>query len=190
MLRDHESRFSALFWTFSIHESDTQAEYWNESCFKGCIRTVHDASIVIDHTGSLLWRSFSYYAYHPFPRGDVYQIRIDESAFLRGATLLALQTNDLLGTQDGDWFWQHNDTYFHRKNWERMLRSILLPSVEKLDETEDNDESEQESRVSDVMDVLSMTQPRPPMPPTQIGPVAKAFYEDEITGPRYVYPAT
>ena len=121
-------------------------------------------------------------------------MRIDEDAFLRGATLLALQTNDLLGTQEDDWFWRHDDAYFQRKSWERMLRSIAVPGVDDRNKNGDIDERQAQARVSDIMDVLSMTQPQPLMPkipsPSQLEPVANTLYEDEITSPRHVYNTT
>ena len=166
---------------------------WTEFCFRSHIRTAHDSSVLSDHTIRLLWRSFSYYAYHPFPRGDIDRTRVDESAFQRAVLLLALQTNDLLGTQEGDWFWRNDDEYFHRKSWERMLRSIALPCAVKVD-GERGERDVTEAMVSDIMDVLSMTQPQPGLPnspsPEQLEPAARRFHADSNRGARYIARAT
>ncbi|KAG4437063.1 hypothetical protein IFR05_007438 [Cadophora sp. M221] len=194
--KEDEVRLSEIFRKFRIQDADTQAEYWNEHCFKNYIRIRHDSTLLSDQTISLLWRSLSYYAFHPFPCGHVDQIRIDEAAFHRGVALLALQANDLLGTQEGSWYWRHEDEYFDRKSWERMLRSVALPRDAKVSKLEDDfDESDgREGMVSDIMDVLSMTQPPPPLPhlpsPTQLEPAANRYFDEETRGPRCVYRAT
>ncbi|KAH7317636.1 hypothetical protein BKA65DRAFT_514871 [Rhexocercosporidium sp. MPI-PUGE-AT-0058] len=190
-LREHEIRLSQLFRDFCIKDADIEVEYWNQECFGNYIRTKHDSNFLSNQTISLLWRSFSYYSCHPFPRGEVDQSRIDESAFHRGVALLALQANDFLGTQEGDWFWRHEDEYFHRKTWERMLRSISLPSDAKLDA---DFKDGREAVVSDIMDVISMTQPQPPLPntpsPVQLEPAANALFDDKSRGTKCVYRAT
>ncbi|KAH9212242.1 hypothetical protein DL95DRAFT_525211 [Leptodontidium sp. 2 PMI_412] len=191
--REDQARLSEIFRNFRIQDADTKAKYWNEHCFRNYIRTRHDASFLSNQTISLLWRSFGYYAFHPFPRGEVDQIRIDADAFHRAVALLALQANDLLGTQKGSWHRRHNDEYFDRKSWERMLRSVALPCGAKLDDSFDESDG-RGAMASDIMDVLSMTRPPPSLlrhpSPVQLEPAANVLFDDGGRGPRCAYRAT
>ncbi|RWA11376.1 hypothetical protein EKO27_g3749 [Xylaria grammica] len=76
--------------------------------------------------GKLLWRSFHFYAYHPFPRGLQYG-KIDYDAFQRAALLIVFQCDRLLGTRELDWFWRNDAAYFRKASFQRIFRSIVVP---------------------------------------------------------------
>ena len=102
----------------------------------------------------LLWRSFHFYAFHPFPRSPT-EGRIDLEAFLRALTMLAAQGADLLGfIEDIDSYWRvdRHDLYEQAK-LKRIFRSIGTP--EKLTNLDD----ESNHIVEETTDVLAMTQP-------------------------------
>lgn len=153
---------------------------WNEGSFNSYIRTTHHVAVLSGDIISLLWRSFAYYAYHPFPRG-LPDLQIDEHAFQRAMLLLVLQTNELLGTQEGDWFWREDDVYFAKKSWQRMLRSISIPETKCMDSEKRVENDRKEDMINDVMDVLSMTQPQAGLPqipdPSQLEPAARRFID-------------
>ena len=64
-----------------------------------------------------------------------------------------------MGTQDeGDYFWRHDDAFFHKSDFERIFRSIGLP--ENTDRSSIHLDHGSISSLEDAMDVLAMTQPQ------------------------------
>ncbi|RAL17646.1 uncharacterized protein BO97DRAFT_11530 [Aspergillus homomorphus CBS 101889] len=107
----------------------------------------------------LLWRCLYYYAYHPFPRNETTEERIDCNAFNRTLALLVHDGTKLLGTQDnGAYLWRsHEDPKFiPQANFARVLRSIGRPDTSSPTSPGRHDSP---SVLSDVMDVLATTQP-------------------------------
>ena len=160
---------------------------WNEDSLRRHIRSVHAEDAISEPAIQLLWRSFHYYAYHPFPRTAT-EGRIDCNAFQRAILLLPFQGNDLLGTQESDYFWRHDDDFFRRASFERLFRSIGRPMVSS--EKSPPSDHDSAAMVSDIMDVLSMTQPQPGLPnfpsPLLLEPAAWKFVGD----PRWQYQVT
>jgi len=100
---------------------------WNANCLKRHIETAHPEFATSETIINVLWRVFSFYAYHPFPRSAT-DGRVDSAAFQRAVTLLAIQGTDILGTQDGgDCLWREDDAFFCRADFARIFRSIGLP---------------------------------------------------------------
>ena len=129
----------------------------------------------------LLWRCFHFYAYHPFPC-DSTDGKIDSAAFQRAVALLAVQGTEILGTQDeGDYFWRHDDAFFHKSNFERIFRSIGLQ--ENTDRPSIHLDHGSTSSLEDVMDVLAMTQPQTVSlapSPYQLGPAARELFSKDV----------
>ncbi|KAI0410687.1 hypothetical protein F5X98DRAFT_381529 [Xylaria grammica] len=114
--------------TFDMHciEDSAQQKYWNEESFRRYIRSRHSADVICDPVVRLLWRSFHFYAYHPFPRGLQYG-KVDYDAFQRAALLTVFQCDRLLGTRELDWFWRNDAAYFRKASVQRIFRSIVVP---------------------------------------------------------------
>ncbi|KAL3418043.1 hypothetical protein PVAG01_11052 [Phlyctema vagabunda] len=138
----------------SIEDSSGQ-KYWNEDSFRRHIKGTQSAATLSETEIQLLWRSFYFYAYHPFPR-DVRDGKIDFDAFQRAAQLLIFQCNDLLGTRELEWFWRNDAVFFQNASFERIFRSI---AVEKT-AGQSSKPNYMNSSVSDAMDVLIMVGPQ------------------------------
>ncbi|PYI04097.1 hypothetical protein BO78DRAFT_431642 [Aspergillus sclerotiicarbonarius CBS 121057] len=131
-------------------EADRQ-QYWTKDSLRKHIQIAHLNVSFPDEAINLLWRSFHFYAHHPFPHYITDDSKIDVDGFQRAVALLAHDATDLLGTQeDGDYYWRFDETFFRKASFSRMLRSIG-----HLGET-----GQEEAVVDDVMDVLAITQPQ------------------------------
>ncbi|KAI1878205.1 uncharacterized protein JN550_000387 [Neoarthrinium moseri] len=145
------------------YEGSSQQKYWNDESFRKHVRSRHSVGAMSDAAIQLLWLSFHFYAYHPFPR------------------------DCLLGTRELDWFWQNDAAFFRRAGFERIFRSIAAPET-----TTGTDPSKQQtgmtSSLSDTMDVLVMVGPQfmHAMPsPAKLEPVARRlFAERSVVGRR------
>ena len=134
---------------------------------------------------NLLWTCFYFYAYHPFPRGDVGGGRIGWPAFQRSVSLLALRGTKLLGTlEDGDYSWRYDESFTHRVNFNRILRSISLPGDADTQQQLQPGCDTSTLIVDDVMDVLAMTQPQDISvhpSPDLLKPVAQKLISESAT---------
>lgn len=130
---------------------------WNEESFKSHIRDTHSSVAVSDAAVQLLWRSFHFYAYHPFPR-DLQDARVDYDAFQRAALLTVFRCDGLLGTRELDWYWRRDDAFFRDASLARMFRS--LAPQDKVGSEKLTEEDDMSSSLSDAMDVLVMLGPQ------------------------------
>lgn len=155
---DHQPCKSCNFSRFSRGRgSDGYRADWNEESFKSHIRDTHSSAAVSDAAVQLLWRSFHFYAYHPFPR-DLQHARVDYDAFQRAALLTVFRCDGLLGTRELDWYWRRDDAFFRDASLARMFRSLApQDKVRSEDLTEEDDI---EPSLSDAMDVLVMLGPQ------------------------------
>ncbi|KAI1127404.1 hypothetical protein F5Y10DRAFT_242974 [Nemania abortiva] len=139
-------------------EDLSQQKYWNEESFRKHVRDTHSALAISDSAIRVLWRSFHFYAYHPFPR-DLQDASVDFEAFRRAVLLTVFRCDGLLGTRELDWFWRNDAVFFRRASFERIFRSIGTP--EDMAGTEPLEKkSDMTSTVSDAMDVLIMVGPQ------------------------------
>ena len=126
---------------------------WYEDSFQGHVRNIHPESSISNITLQLLWKSFLFYAHHPFPPNAHGQVDFD--AFRRGVMLTVFQHDNLLGTREFDWYWRHDAEFFRRASFERIFRSIADPAAQA---------SQQQNGVTasqrDMMDVLIMVVPQ------------------------------
>ena len=154
---------------------------WNADNFRKYIETLHPDVAISEAEVQLLWRSFHFYAYHPFPR-DCTDGKLDSAAFQRAVALLVFQGTELFGTQDGDdYFWRHDDAFFRKSNFERIFRSIGLP--ENTDRPSIHLEYGSTSSLEDAMDVLAMTQPKTVSfapSPYQLGHAARKLFSERV----------
>ncbi len=131
---------------------------WNEESFRNHIRSTHSMVAISDPAIWLLWRSFHFYAFHPFPR-HLQHARVDFDAFKRAVLLTVFQCDYLLGTREFDWFWRNDASFFLEAGFKRIFRSIGVPGT-----TAQADPLQQENdmacMVSDAMDVLVMVGPQ------------------------------
>lgn len=127
---------------------------WSEQSLQDHIGTTNPLLTSSKGAMRLLWRSFHFYAYHPFPRNTA-KGRIDWEAFQRAATMLAAQGADLLGIlEEIECYWRFDgDNLYHQAKLKRIFRSIGTPeqSIELCDESS--------HIVEETADVLAMTQP-------------------------------
>ncbi|KAI0144916.1 hypothetical protein BJ166DRAFT_80603 [Pestalotiopsis sp. NC0098] len=147
----------SIFVKYCIQYSSDHQPYWNEESFKSHIRDTHSSAAVSDAAVQLLWRSFHFYAYHPFPR-DLQHARVDYDAFQRAALLTVFRCDGLLGTRELDWYWRRDDAFFRDASLARMFRSLApQDKVRSEDLTEEDDIK---PSLSDAMDVLVMLGPQ------------------------------
>ncbi|KAJ5620840.1 hypothetical protein N7510_004824 [Penicillium lagena] len=155
---------------------------WNVTSFRKHIEREHPDVVSSEAVVQLLWRCFLYFAYHPFPRDVTNSAQVDSSGFQRAVSLLAAQGTDILGTQEeGDYFWRHDDAFFHTADYKRTLRSIGLPD-------DINNQPTDSGLEEDVMDVLAMTQPQSVSlapSPDQLGPAARKLLDEGPTRTQY-----
>ncbi|KAI1738409.1 hypothetical protein F4680DRAFT_426058 [Xylaria scruposa] len=140
-----------------IEDSSSRQKYWTEESFFSHIRGTHSVGAISDATIALLWKSFYFYAYHPFPLDLDQHAKVDFDAFIRATLLTVSQCDKLLGTRELDWYWRQNATFFRKASFARIFRSIaVLPDhtsskQQKVDMT---------SSLSDTMDALVMIGPQ------------------------------
>ncbi|KAH7384951.1 hypothetical protein BKA64DRAFT_681831 [Cadophora sp. MPI-SDFR-AT-0126] len=139
-----------------------QQPCWTEDSFRKLIRCSFPETVVPDSTMQLLWRSFAYYAYHPFPRQEH---EVDFAAFTRAVFFLVYRCDELFGTQD----FAISDMFFLYTPWrseggaadwqririERLWRSIGTP----CSNSSGLDENKIEPVLLDAMDVLCVIGP-------------------------------
>ncbi|KAJ9138370.1 hypothetical protein NKR23_g8493 [Pleurostoma richardsiae] len=147
----------ATFDKYCIEDS-SQNKYWDEGSFRKHIRSGHPIAAISDDAIRLLWRSFHFYAYHPFPR-RLQDAKLDFDAFRRAALLTVFQCDGLLGTRELDWFWRNDATFFRRASFARIFRSIATPQSTHLAESGEQ-QDDVEPLVSDASDVLVMVGPQ------------------------------
>ncbi|KAF7527828.1 hypothetical protein G7054_g10346 [Neopestalotiopsis clavispora] len=129
----------------------------------------------------LLWRSFHFYAHHPFPRHLEQTTNLDFDAFQRAALLTVFQCDSLLGTRELDWFWRRDATFFHNASFARVFRSLAAPEMvtKYHDDKSIAQVNDITTSLSDAMDVLVMVGPQyiHAMPPEkQLEDVARRLF--------------
>ncbi|OKP14801.1 hypothetical protein PENSUB_5865 [Penicillium subrubescens] len=127
---------------------------WSEESLQSHIEIAHPHLTSSEGVVQLLWRSFHFYAYHPFSQNSIGG-RIDWKAFQRAVAMLAAQGADLLGVKEEiESYWRFDgENLYDQAKLKRIFRSIGTP--EKSTELSD------ESRhiLEEATDVLAMTQP-------------------------------
>ena len=144
------------------------------------MRSTHSEAAISDAALQLLWRSFHFYAHHPFPRDSQYG-EVDFDAFQRAVLLTVFQCDELLGTRELDWFWRNDAAFFRRARFERMFRSIGVAESTTHVLKQQNGMT---SALSDAMDVLIMLVPQfmhAAPSPEQLEVVARNLFAREPT---------
>ncbi|KAI1158524.1 hypothetical protein F5B18DRAFT_640510 [Nemania serpens] len=146
----------ATFDKYCIEDPSSHQEYWTIESFRNHVRGTHSASAVSDAAIALLWKSFHFYAYHPFPPDLDQHARVDLDAFRRATLLTVFQCDSLLGTRELDWYWRQDAAFFRRASFARLFRSIAVPDHVSLEQPQ----SDMTSSLSDAIDVLVMIAPQ------------------------------
>ncbi|KAJ3570896.1 hypothetical protein NPX13_g5572 [Xylaria arbuscula] len=130
---------------------------WTEECFHNHIRSSYWDATISDAAVRLLWRSFYFYARHPFPTliERSQEAALDFESFKRAVLLTVFQTDGLLGTVELDWYWREDAAFFHKASIARMFSSFSLPLIPCGPQ-----EHTEAPVLSDIMDVLVMTGPQ------------------------------
>lgn len=132
----------------------------------------------------LLWRSFHFHAFHPFPDSSTDE-RIDWEAFQRAFLFQVAQGADLLGVlEEADMYWQfqYDQNLVYQAKVKRIFRSIAVP-----ERTITLIEDESNFAVEETADVVAMMQPFfPPHAPVQeeVFPAAKRLFAGNTTQSR------
>jgi len=125
---------------------------WTQDCFR---KYLEDTNPLLWHGDSLLWRCFSFYAFHPFS-SSMSSEKIDWEAFQRAVFLLGMRGVDRLGVMNDDILWT--------KDFRRMFRSISIWEA-RNQESRDHKHAYKES-MEETTNGLAMVQPfhelRPP----------------------------
>ncbi|TGJ80427.1 hypothetical protein E0Z10_g8334 [Xylaria hypoxylon] len=171
--------FQETFDKYCIEDQSSHEKYWTEESFRNHVRGAHSAGAISDAAIALLWKSFYFYAYHPFPPDLHHHAKVDFDAFRRAIQLTVSQCDGLLGTRELDWYWRLDAACFRKASFARFFRSIAVPDhgfpekQQKLDITP--------SSLSDAMDVLVMVGPQfthaVPSEP-QLGSAARKLFAD------------
>ncbi|KAI1755548.1 hypothetical protein F4782DRAFT_408779 [Xylaria castorea] len=146
----------ATFDKHCVEDLSSHRKYWTEESFCNHVRGSHSAGVISDATIALLWRSFYFYAYHPFPPDLHQHAKIDFDAFIRATMLTVSQCDGLLGTRELDWYWRRDATFFRKASFARIFRSIAVPDHISLKQQL----VDMTSSVSDAIDVLVMIGPQ------------------------------
>ncbi|KAI0117807.1 hypothetical protein GGR51DRAFT_573535 [Nemania sp. FL0031] len=155
-ITEHERvRIQITFDRYCIEES-SQPKYWNESCFRELVREAHSPEAISDSEIRFLWRSFHFYAYHPFPLEPQDNPIVEFEAFRRATLLTAFQCDKLLGTKAFNRFRLHAPDFYHNASIERIYRSMGTP-VNNAETDLSKPEDSLSSTVGDTADVLFMT---------------------------------
>ncbi|KAI1274932.1 hypothetical protein F5Y07DRAFT_390319 [Xylaria sp. FL0933] len=147
-----------VFNRYCIEDPVSHEKYWTAESFHDHIRSTHSAGAISGTAIALLWKSFYFYAYHPFPQEPQEQENLGFDAFRRATLLTVFQCDNLLGTRELDWYWRENGAFFRKAGFARIFRSIGVS---------DHEFSDQQRKVgivssclSDAADVLVMVGPQ------------------------------
>ncbi|KAJ5156384.1 hypothetical protein N7492_009187 [Penicillium capsulatum] len=130
---------------------------WNRASFEAYLKKAQPELATSDIVVDLLWRSFHFHSFHPFPRDSVTDA-VDLDGFKRAVALLAAQGSDLLGILgeiDTHWQLDQGQNFNHQRNSRRIIRSIGVPPPKDSIVVE----SEKACILEEIGDVVAMHQP-------------------------------
>ncbi|KAI0814009.1 hypothetical protein GGR55DRAFT_676147 [Xylaria sp. FL0064] len=142
-----------VFDRYCIEDSVSHEKYWTAQSFHSHVRSTHSAGAI-----ALLWKSFHFYAYHPFPQELQEQANLGFDAFRRAALFTVFQCDNLLGTRELDWYWRENGAFFRKAGFARIFRSIAVPHHVLSDRQQKTEIVS--SCLNDATDVLVMVGPQ------------------------------
>ncbi|KAF2967832.1 hypothetical protein GQX73_g5761 [Xylaria multiplex] len=164
---------------YCVEDPLSHEKCWTAESFHSHIRSAPSAGAISDAAIALLWRSFHFYAYHPFTRDSQQHANVKFDAFNRAALFTVYQCDSLLGTRELDWYWRESSAFFRKAGFTRIFRSIAVPENEFPEQQQEMDITS--SALSDAMDVLVMIGPQfiHSVPSeSQLGSVARRLFAD------------
>ncbi|GLA53362.1 hypothetical protein AnigIFM63604_010453 [Aspergillus niger] len=180
VIRDRATAISpqAIFDASCIRDTPQEKSYWTRVSLENHLAKAHSEITFPDRAIDVLWSSFYFYAYHPFPRPDVDQGKLEFSAFERAIALLALQGDKRLGSVENGFgnHWRPDRSYTRELHQHRIFRSISRISGSKLTTNDQH-------ILDDVVDVLFTTHPYSMKYPTDsatLSPVAERLLRDGV----------
>ncbi|TLD33582.1 hypothetical protein PspLS_00059 [Pyricularia sp. CBS 133598] len=150
--------------TFDKHAVDTSGgKHWNEQSLRNQIRSSYQDTVISDNAIKLLWRSFLFYANHPFsssPCQQSHDALVDFEQFKLAVLLTVFQCDRMLGTlDDADVYWREDGALHNRQSgFNRMFSSLACNAPESGEKPEQVNEDDS-SALGDAMDVLVMAVP-------------------------------
>ncbi|OJJ70343.1 hypothetical protein ASPBRDRAFT_197056 [Aspergillus brasiliensis CBS 101740] len=173
IIRDLPATISpqAIFDASCIRDGPGENPYWTKESLKNHLAKAHPGTPFPDKAIDVLWSSFYFHAYHPFPRVDVEHGKLEFPAFQRALGLLALQGAGRLGSVENGFgtHWRPDRSHTHRLHQTRILRSISCINGSKSVASD-------QCMLDDVVDVLFTTHPfsmKYPTDPALVKPVAE-----------------
>ncbi|RDH29908.1 hypothetical protein BDQ94DRAFT_173399 [Aspergillus welwitschiae] len=180
VIRDRATAISpqAIFDASCIRDTPQEKPYWTRVSLENHLAKTHSEITFPDRAIDVLWSSFYFYAYHPFPRPDVDQGKLEFSAFERAVAILALQGDKRLGSVENGFgnHWRPDRSYTRELHQHRILRSICRISGSKLTTNDPH-------MLEDVVDVLFTTHPysmKYPTDPATLTPVAERLLRGKV----------
>jgi hypothetical protein len=104
----------------NTRKRDLTTPDWTQDSFQ---KYLNDTNPLLLHGGYILWRCFSFYAFHPFSE-SMSGKTIDWGAFQRAALLLGMRGVDRLGVMNDEILWVQDWDTMYMSNFRRIFRSI------------------------------------------------------------------
>ncbi|EFQ99291.1 hypothetical protein MGYG_02302 [Nannizzia gypsea CBS 118893] len=123
---DEKERLSAIFEQDCV-KSPSGEKYWNVESLKRFIQRTYSEAVISGAGVQLLWRSFHFFAYCPFPQ-DPQDGRVNFNAFLRATNMIVFQADKHFGDFNRSCAgWGHEPEFHEKASFRRILRSIGVP---------------------------------------------------------------
>ncbi|EHA51281.1 hypothetical protein MGG_09752 [Pyricularia oryzae 70-15] len=151
--------------TFDKHAVDISGgKHWTEQSFCDQIRSSYQDTVISENAIKLLWRSFLFYANHPFSSSPCLRPQdalVDFEQFKLAVLLTVFQRDRMLGTlDDANVYWREDGALRNRQSgFDRMFSSLVCNATDPGGEKPEQLKEGFPSAMSDAMDVLVMAAP-------------------------------
>lgn len=137
---------------------------WTEQSFCDQIRSSYQDTVISENAIKLLWRSFLFYANHPFSSSPCLRPQdalVDFEQFKLAVLLTVFQRDRMLGTlDDANVYWREDGALRNRQSgFDRMFSSLVCNATDPGGEKPEQLKEGFPSAMSDAMDVLVMAAP-------------------------------
>ncbi|KAI6276148.1 hypothetical protein MCOR31_003955 [Pyricularia oryzae] len=151
--------------TFDKYAVDISGgKHWTEQSFCDQIRSSYQDTVISENAIKLLWRSFLFYANHPFSSSPCLRPQdalVDFEQFKLAVLLTVFQRDRMLGTlDDANVYWREDGALRNRQSgFDRMFSSLVCNAADPGGEKPEQLNEGFPSAMSDAMDVLVMAAP-------------------------------